>query len=131
MIADKIKSIAKINAYENKELLIIFFPILMRSSSPKLNFFIKTPVPTATAAAGVESFKSQLSMFSKAEFILDTNLGSPKANTECPKIKNKMIENKIVNKIKNVIFFNLIIKTPFNNKNIILKIKLYSKNKIK
>ena len=92
----------------------------MRSSSPKLNFFIKTPVPTATAAAGVESFKSQLSMFSKAEFILDTNLGSPKANTECSKIKNKMIENKIVNKIKNVIFFNLIIKTPFNNKNKLL-----------
>jgi len=47
----------------------------MRSSSPKLNFFINTPVPTATAAAGVESFKIQPSIFSNAEFIFETSLG--------------------------------------------------------
>ena len=70
---------------------MIFFPILILSSSPKLNFFIKTPVPTATAAAGVDNFKSQLSIFSKAELILEINFGSPKAKQEFPKIKNKII----------------------------------------
>jgi len=40
------------------------------------------PVPTATAAAGVESFKIQLSIFSKAELIFETIFGSPKAKTK-------------------------------------------------
>ena len=86
-MADKIKSIAKINAYENKELRIIFFPVLILSSSPKLNFFIKTPVPTATAAAGVASLINQSSIFEKAESSLDINFGSD-ANDEVGKIKN-------------------------------------------
>ena len=73
--------------------MIIFFPNLILSSSPKLNFFINTPVPTATAAAGVEIFKSQLSIFSKAEFILETNFGSPNANEKL-KIKVDKIKNK-------------------------------------
>ena len=49
---------ARIKAYENKELFIIFLPVLIFSSSPKLNFFIKTPEPTATAAAAVERARS-------------------------------------------------------------------------
>ena len=48
-------------------------------------------MPTATAAAGVDNFKSQLSIFSKAELILEINFGSPKAKQEFPKIKNKII----------------------------------------
>ena len=76
MIADNIKSIAKINAYENKEPFINFLPVLIFSSSPKLNFFIKIPVPTATAAAGVDIFKIQPSISSKAELIFPTSFGS-------------------------------------------------------
>ena len=34
--------------------------------SPKLNFFIKRPVLTATATAGVDNFKSHVLIFSKA-----------------------------------------------------------------
>ena len=60
---------ARIKAYEKSEPLIIFLPILILSSSPKLNFFIKTPVPTATAAAGVDNFMIQFSILSNAEFI--------------------------------------------------------------
>ena len=75
-MADKIKSIAKIKAYENNEPLINFFPVRIFSSSPKLNFFIKTPVPTATAAAGVDNFKIHPSIFSKAKFNLFIICGS-------------------------------------------------------
>ena len=71
---------ASIKAYENKEPLINFFPVRIFSSSPKLNFFIKTPVPTATAAAGVAIFKSQPSISSNAELIVLISLGSPSAN---------------------------------------------------
>lgn len=60
------------NAYENKDPFTIFLPVLIFSSSPKLNFFIKTPLPTATAAAGVEICKIHFSIFSKAELILLT-----------------------------------------------------------
>jgi len=49
--------------------------ILILSSSPKLNFFINTPVPTATAAAGVASFKSHSSILVKASFNLVTIFG--------------------------------------------------------
>ena len=62
-------------AYENKLPLIIFLPVLSLSSSPKLNFFIKIPEPTATAAAGVEILKSQLSIVSKALVIVFTSFG--------------------------------------------------------
>ena len=47
----------------------------MRSSSPKLNFFINTPAATATAAAGVAKLTSQDSIFSKAEFKVVINFG--------------------------------------------------------
>ena len=82
-IADKIKSIHKMKAYENKLPLIIFLPALSLSSSPKLNFFIKIPEPTATAAAGVEILKSQLSIVSKALVIVFTSFGyAPKLNVQ-------------------------------------------------
>ncbi len=63
-----------------KILFIIFLPVLIFSSSPKLNFFHKkTPLPTATAAAGVDICKIHFSMFSKAELILLTICGLPQA----------------------------------------------------
>ena len=46
-----------------------FFPIRNLSSSPKLNFFIKIPVQTATAAAGVDNLTSHDSIFEKAVWI--------------------------------------------------------------
>ena len=55
---------------------MIFFPVAIRVSSPKLNFFIKTPVPTATAAAGVDNVIIQSSIFSKAFVSFVTNFGS-------------------------------------------------------
>ena len=66
-------------AYEKREPFISFLPVRIFSSSPKLNFFINTPVPTATAAAGVEIFNIQPSISSKAELMVVINLGSPKA----------------------------------------------------
>ena len=78
-IADNTKSIAKINPYENNEPVINFFPVLIFSSSPKLNFRIRAPEQTATAAAGVEIFIIQLSISSNAELSLETIFGSPKA----------------------------------------------------
>lgn len=48
-----------INIYENNAVRISFFPVLIFSSSPKLNFFIKAPVATDIPAAGVASAKSQ------------------------------------------------------------------------
>ena len=101
----RIKFIAKMKAYENKEPFIIFLPVLIFSSSPKLNFLINTPLPTATAAAGVEIFKIQLSILSKAEFILFTIWGSPKAKVQ---IENKLI--KIIKKVnikKSILYFIL------------------------
>ena len=53
----------------------MFLPVLIFSSSPKLNFFIKIPVLTATAAAGVDSFISHVSIFSKAFTIVETKAG--------------------------------------------------------
>ena len=91
----------KIKAYENKDPLIIFFPVRIRSSSPKLNFFIKIPVPTATAAAGVASFISQSLISSNAESSLDINLGSA-AKTLVEKNKKNIIINK---KIISIFFF--------------------------
>ena len=64
-----------IKAYENKLPRISLFPVLSLSSSPKLNFFIKIPVPTATAAAGVAIFKNQLLILSKALVIVFTSFG--------------------------------------------------------
>lgn len=95
---------ARIKAYENKELFIIFLPVLIFSSSPKLNFFIKTPVPTATAAAGVASFMSHFSISEKAELSFVTNFGSPKAMTGD--------KEKIINKIKNINSIFLYINPP-------------------
>ena len=62
-IVDKSKSKTRINAYEINAVRISFFPTLILSSSPKLNFFIKTPAQTATAAAGVDRLTSQDSIF--------------------------------------------------------------------
>ena len=55
--------------------LINLFPNRIRSSSPKLNFFIKIPVPMAVAAAGVESTFMYELIFSKALEIFDTRVG--------------------------------------------------------
>ena len=74
-IVDKTKSITRINAYEIREVRINFFPILILSSSPKLNFFINTPEATATAAAGVERLTSHDSIFWNAEFNVEINFG--------------------------------------------------------
>lgn len=63
------------NAYENKEPVMIFFPVRIFSSSPKLNFQMNTPVPTATAAAGVANFISQSSILEKASLSFETNFG--------------------------------------------------------
>ena len=54
---------------------MIFLPVLIFSSSPKLNFRMKTPVPIATAAAGVASFISQSFILEKALFSFETSLG--------------------------------------------------------
>ena len=50
----------RIIAYEKRELRIIFLPVDILSSSPKLNFLISKPEPIATAAAGVASFTIHL-----------------------------------------------------------------------
>lgn len=50
------RSIDSIKAYEKSEVCISRLPVVILCSSPKLNFFIKTPVPTAIAAAGVLIF---------------------------------------------------------------------------
>lgn len=96
-MADKIKSIARIKAYEKSDPFIILLPVRIFSSSPKLNFFINTPLPTATAAAGVDSFKIQLSMLSKAEFIFVTICGSPQAeNTVLDRLSKNISENIVI-----------------------------------
>lgn len=53
LMASSTKSITRMKAYENKEFRIIFFPVAILSSSPKLNFLMSKPEPIATAAAGV------------------------------------------------------------------------------
>ncbi len=107
-IAAKIRSNANMKPYENKEFLISFLPSRILSSSPKLNFFIKIPVPTATAAAGVASFRSHFCMDSKAEFNLLTILGSA-AYTCDTKIILKTIKKQIINNN----FFFFILSQPF------------------
>lgn len=61
--------------YENKAVLISFFPALIFSSSPKLNFFIKAPVATEMPAAGVASARSHDCMLSKALCNFTTSVG--------------------------------------------------------
>ena len=71
-------------------------------------------MPTATAAAGVESFINQLSISSKAELSLLTILGSPKQYEDKVKFKNNKIFIKInVKNIKKINFLNLILKIIF------------------
>ena len=70
---DNNKSKIKINAYDVSAVRISFLPVRILSSSPKLNFFINTPVAIATAAAGVAKLISHDSIFSKAEFSFVTN----------------------------------------------------------
>lgn len=74
----------------------------MRSSSPKLNFFIKTPDPTAIAAAGVEILIIQDSIFSKAEFRVVISLGYA-AKEQFAKVNKNIKNNKIEN--NNFVFF--------------------------
>ena len=69
---------------------------LVFSSSPKLNFFIKIPVPTATAAAGVDNFKSQPSILSNAEVILLIICGSFAAIDIDDKLNKKIIKKYMV-----------------------------------
>lgn len=80
-------------AYENKEPRINLFPVRIRSSSPKLNFFIRTPEPTAIAAAGVDIAIIHDSIFSKAEFKVEINFGYAQKEG-CAKT-NKIKKNKI------------------------------------
>ena len=61
--------------YENNAVLINFFPALIFSSSPKLNFFIKAPVAIEIPAAGVAKAKSHDCMLSNAPFSFETNVG--------------------------------------------------------
>ena len=65
-----------ISVNENKAPLINLLDVRIFSSSPKLNFFIISPVQTATAAAGVESLRMYFSNFSKAEFRVEISFGS-------------------------------------------------------
>ncbi|MBR2240645.1 MAG: hypothetical protein IJ890_04635 [Clostridia bacterium] len=97
-IVDNTKSITRISAYEISEVRINFLPIRILSSSPKLNFFINTPLATATAAAGVARLTIQDSIFSNAEFKVEINFGYA---------ANEIFENK---KIKIIINDKKIIK---------------------
>ena len=66
--------------------------------------------PTATAAAGVAIVKSQLSIFSKAEFILLTSSGSPQAQKEeGVKMATKTKEKITIFKVKNLFLFKIIL----------------------
>lgn len=71
---------------------MIFFEVLIFSSSPKLNFFMKTPDATATAAAGVAIFSAHDSISSKPVVNLVTNFGVA-ANEVILKEKTKIREN--------------------------------------
>ena len=50
----------------------VFIDVLFSSS----NFLIKSPVQTATAAAGVDSFNMYFSIFSNASFNVEISFGS-------------------------------------------------------
>ena len=87
------------------EPVISFFPVLIFSSSPKLNFLIRAPEQIATAAAGVDILIIQFSISLNASFTLFTNFGvDAKAWIE-------KINSNNITKIKlKIIFF---IKPPF------------------
>ena len=70
---DELKNFVK--KKENKEPVINFFPVLIFSSSPKLNFLINAPEHIATAAAGVDIFIIHVSISSKAFVSFPINLG--------------------------------------------------------
>lgn len=74
-IVVKINFNNKTKIYENNAVLINFFPVLIFSSSPKLNFFIKAPVATEIPAAGVASANSQDCMLSNAFCNFEINIG--------------------------------------------------------
>ena len=93
-IADNIKSMAKMNAYATNDVFTNFFPVRIFSSSPKLNFCINNPVTVPTAAAGVASFISQLSIFSNAFCNVLTSFGVA-ANT--------LLSKKIINSTQIII----------------------------
>ena len=59
----------------NNEPVISFFPVLIFSSSPKLNFRIRAPEQIATAAAGVDILRIHSSISLNASFTLFTNFG--------------------------------------------------------
>ena len=71
---------------------MIFFEVLIFSSSPKLNFFMKTPEATATAAAGVAIFSAHDSISSKPFVNRVTNFGVA-ANEAILKEKINIKEN--------------------------------------
>ena len=81
--------------------LLIFFRDEFFLRLRKLNFLIKIPVPTATAAAGVASFKIHPSISSKPDCNLDTIFGSA-ANVEVGANKINRMVNRI-HKYKNVL----------------------------
>ena len=96
-IKETIKSSEIIKAYERTEVRINFFPVLILSSSPKLNFCIKKPQPIDTAAAGVEIATMYDCTFSKAEIIFETILGYMAKQLE-GKEKIRIIEIININK---------------------------------
>ena len=115
-IADNTRSIAKMNTYENRAVFTNFFPVLIFSSSPKLNFCIKSPEPTATAAIGVASFISHDSMFWNAFSIVLTSFGVPAHKLIFVNSNISTTDNINIKFIKNV-FLVFIIIPPFHLKN--------------
>ena len=75
---------------------------MILSSSPKLNFFIKIPVPMATAAAGVESLIIHSLILVNPLFIVFINFGSLAA-------KVKLQNNVAIIKVIKIIFLNIIL----------------------
>ena len=63
------------NTYEISAVLINFLPVLIFSSSPKLNFFIKAPVAIEIPAAGVASANNHVCIDSNASCKVEINFG--------------------------------------------------------
>ena len=83
-----------INAYENNAVFINFFPVLIFSSSPKLNFFINKPVVAEIAAAGVANAVSQSCTVPNAPINVEINFGY--AAYECFALNKIKINTNII-----------------------------------